>query len=210
MNHYIPWCPPFARHWLQSHDSQMFQRLKADECEIPVFPHLASFGVQRAHHMHEGIDLYCPAGQAVQAVEAGWVVGIEEFTGPGVGSPWWHQTWAVLVEGETGVVVYGEIVPQEGLVVGANIQRGQRVGHVKQVLAKDKGRPMSMLHLELHHHGTRTSEYWKVGDPIPSSLRDPTPYCRAWMNIPPHHQPLDHDTISSSTHENDDENSGAQ
>ena len=182
------WSPPLKRTWLLSSDSMMFQRLTPEQCEIPVGPHLAAFGVERAHHMHEGMDFYGQDGEDVFAVEKGVIVAIEEFTGPQVGSPWWNQTWSVLVEGETGVVVYGEIIPDAHIKVGEMVGMGQLIGQIRQVLTKNKGRPMSMLHLELHHHGTRKSSEWKVGEPIPETLRDPTPYCRPWINLEPHRQ----------------------
>lgn len=147
-----------------------------DKVWLPTGVHPGAFGVRRRHHTHEGVDLYVPEGTAVTAVEDGRVVAIEWFTGPTAGSPWWLDTQAVLVEGASGVVLYGEIVP----TVRADdvIRAGEAVGWVRRVLRHDKGRPVSMLHLELHEPGTRRSWEWGVGEPQPSSLRDPTNFLR--------------------------------
>jgi hypothetical protein len=108
------------------------------------------------------------------AVEEGIVVALIGFTGAIAypPSPWWQDTWAALVEGPTGVVVYGEITPTVG--VGNKVHAGQEIGRVSKVLKVDKGRPMSMLHLELHQPGTRDAYEWL--DAKPASLLDPTPH----------------------------------
>lgn len=141
---------------------------------VPLAPHPGAFGVERKNHTHEGVDLYCPEGTLVDAVEEGTVVAVIPFTGALATppSPWWHDTWAVLVEGPSGVVVYGEIRP--AVKVGDPIKAGWTIGWVKQVLKEDKGRPMSMLHLELHRSGTRDAYAWE--DERPESLLDPTPF----------------------------------
>ena len=144
------------------------------ETQLPIAPHPGAFAVHRKHHTHEGVDLYCPEGTEVCAVEDGTVVAVIPFTGmlATPPSPWWRDTTAVLVEGATGVVVYGEI---SSLVeVGEHVSRGQPLGHVKRVLLRDKGYPTTMLHLELHQHGTRNAFDWI--DVKPLSLLDPTPY----------------------------------
>lgn len=145
------------------------------ETHLPLPPHPGAFGVKRKHHTHEGVDLYCPQGTSVYAVESGTVVAITPFTGLRATppSPWWRETDAVLAEGASGVVVYGEIQSRVGLAVGDRVARGDLVGYVVQVLTKDKGYPLSMLHLELHVPGTRNAYDWN--DERPPSLLDPTP-----------------------------------
>lgn len=153
-------------------------------CRIPEPPHPGGFAVVRKHHIHEGIDLYVPEGTPVWPVEPGRIVTIEPFTGPAAGSPWWHDTQCVMIEGASGVVCYGEITPNPVLKVGSEIGYGAIVGHVKQVLTKDKGRPMSMLHLELYEHGVRHPVEWKPKADRPRGLLDPTPKLKAafeWM-----------------------------
>lgn len=82
------------------------------------------------------------------------------------------------MEGASGVVVYGEIEPEAGLVDGMVAKAGQVLGRVRQALRVNKGRPMSMLHIELHAHDTREAPAWENGTPRPATLRDPTPFLR--------------------------------
>jgi hypothetical protein len=110
------------------------------------------------------------------AVERGKIVAIENFTGEKAGSPWWQETWSVLVEGKSGVVVYGEIRPHAAVRPGLGVEAGESLGVVIPVLGKDKGRPGNMLHLELHQPGTRESVAWEVGQDRPPTLLDPTPF----------------------------------
>jgi ubiquinone/menaquinone biosynthesis C-methylase UbiE len=125
------------------------------------------------HDTHTGVDLYCDLGTEVFAVEGGKVVSVERFTGDAAGSPWWLETWAVLVEGASGVVVYGEL-EKPSVAEGDHVVAGARVGKVARVLIKDKGRPMSMLHLELYAAGTTRTKWWRYERP--ADLVDPTPY----------------------------------
>ncbi len=91
---------------------------------IPREGEPGAFGAVRRHDVHTGVDLHCGAGQSVLAVERGVVVAVEEFTGPAAGSPWWLPTRAVLVEGASGVVLYGEVVPEGAMVTGALVAQG--------------------------------------------------------------------------------------
>jgi hypothetical protein len=110
-------------------------------------------------------------------MESGKIIAIDWFTGPSINMPWWNDTRAVYIEGESGVFNYGEIQELPGLKVGDSIERGQYIGYVLTVLRKYKGRPMSMLHLELYDHGyVDTWREWKIGDPKPEHLKDPTDY----------------------------------
>lgn len=143
---------------------------------LPLLPHPGAFGARRRHHTHEGVDLYAPPGTQVSAVEAGTVVRIESFTGPAAQTPWWLDTQAVFIEGASGVVVYGELLPLPGLAEGQVLEAGEGVGTLVPVLRQDKGRPMTMLHLELHKRGTRSAPAWEGARP--PSLEDPTPYLR--------------------------------
>lgn len=138
---------------------------------IPAKGDPGAFGTARKHDTHTGVDLYSYEGAEVFAVESGVVVGVECFTGPGADSPWWLQTFAVLVEGRSGVVLYGELGPPI-LRVGDSLYTGQYVGAVSQVLAEDKGTPTTMLHLELYTPGTTKAEWWR--EQRPENLRDPT------------------------------------
>ncbi|MFO0629583.1 MAG: peptidoglycan DD-metalloendopeptidase family protein [Polyangiales bacterium] len=146
---------------------------------LPAAGAPGAFGAVRRHDVHTGVDLHCGEGQAVHAVEDGVVVGVEDFTGPAAGSSWWLPTKAVLVEGASGVVLYGEVVPEAAMVPGALVAQGDRVGRVTRVLRHDKGAPTTMLHLELYAAGARSSVWWRHGEPQPAALRDPTAHLRA-------------------------------
>jgi len=143
--------------------------------EILLPDHPGSFGARRRYDVHTGVDLYCPHGTEVFAMEDGVVVDIDWFTGPKAGFPWWNNTRAVMVAGDTGHIVYGEIQEREGLNVGDKVKAGDFVGTVLTVLKEDKGKPMSMLHVELmknteHHHLV-----WHLDQPKHEALLDPTP-----------------------------------
>lgn len=158
-----------------SSDSQSFEKRNFEkETEILIGEHVGAFGTERKNHVHEGIDLYCELGDEVFAMESGTVTLIEDFTGPKANSPWWEDTRAVHIEGESGVIIYGEIIEKEDLKLGDFVKEGEFIGKIKTVLKKDKGRPMNMLHLELHEHGTRASYEWKNDEEKPKSLKDPT------------------------------------
>lgn len=135
------------------------------------------FGTVRKHDIHTGVDLYCIEGTVVVAVEDGFVVAIEEFTGTAAKSPWWHNTQAILVEGMSGVVCYGEVAVSEALRIGDRVSEGQPLGTVKTVLRKDKGRPMTMLHIELYQTGTVESVWWNC-EHRPENLCDPTKFLK--------------------------------
>lgn len=144
---------------------------------IPVEGHPGAFGAVRKNHVHEGVDLYANNGDRVYAMVPGKVVAIiEDFTGPGCGMPWWNQTSAIAIEDANGVWIYGEIVVGASIKVGDEIKAGTDIGGVKQVLKEDKGRPMSMLHLERYTVGTTESVgIWELNTPQPTNLLDPTP-----------------------------------
>lgn len=148
--------------------------------QSPLFPDApGEFAAERTHENHTGDDVYTEIGQPVVSMEDGIVVSIERFTGahvPGKPSPWWNDTWAVLVEGASGVVVYGEIRP--GVEVGQRLRAGDLVGKVIPVLRTFKGRPMVMLHVELLRPGTRKTAIWPRGTERPADLLDPTPMLR--------------------------------
>ena len=142
---------------------------------LPSCSEPGSFGFERRFDVHTGIDLYCPDKTPVHALESGRVVAVEKFTGEHAQSPWWHNTWSVLVEGESGVVCYGEIEPC--VTVGQSIEEKDILGRVIPVLKKDKGvTPQTMLHLELYSKGTKESLWWRLGEKRPINLLDPTPF----------------------------------
>jgi phosphopantothenoylcysteine decarboxylase len=153
---------------------------------IPIEDHPGSFGIQRKHEQHTGVDLYTEDGETVHAMESGTVVSIEPFTGPKDNSPWWNDTDCVLIEGASGVICYGEITPSNWLKVGTHVSRGcSDIGKVKRVLHEGKERPdimghkPNMLHIELYPH-----KQYKSSNGFEEFLRDPTPFLLAANNRP--------------------------
>ena len=102
------------------------------------------------------------------------MVQVAWFTGPSADSPWWRDTRAVYVEGASGVITYGEV--EEDVKEGDKVvEAGQVIGYVVPVVKQWKGRPMSMLHLELCDSGWMDAwGEWGVGAPKPEHLKDPT------------------------------------
>ena len=168
--------PPLALRLVPTGEADSFAGFDGTTTGIPLPPHPGAFGAVRRHHTHEGVDLYAPAGAEVFAMEDGRVSSIHAFTGSGAEppTPWWLPTGAVVVEGALGALIYGEIHPEPGLSVGDAVSAGRRLGKVARVLEKDKGRPTSMLHLELHEAGTKAAIDWTHGTARPKTLRDPT------------------------------------
>lgn len=154
---------------------------------IPMGHHPGAFGFTRHKSHHTGVDLYVMEGTEVWAVEGGVVVGVQGFTGPKVGMDWWNDTDAILVEGSSGVVNYGEIEPAtwefpEGprqVRVGDVVRRGDCLGRVIPVVKEGKERPdvpghsRSMLHLELYPSGITEWQPWPIGQEEHSQI-DPT------------------------------------
>ncbi len=141
-----------------------------DKYELPH--EQGKFGAIRKYDIHTGVDLYCEPNSNVYAIEDGIVIGIEFFTGENAGSPWWNETECVLVEGSSGVIVYGEIATAVRLHEW--IGQGELIGNVKTVLKKDKGLPMTMLHVELYKNKTKDTCSWPLNTPQPDNLLDVT------------------------------------
>lgn len=164
-------------------DSMSFQDIDINNhIEIPIGGHVGAFGAIRKHDIHKGVDLYCPQGTPIHAVESGKVVDIRWFTGEKAGCSWWRNTQGISVEGNSGVVVYGEMIVNEELKEGDCVEVGSNLGWVEQVMAKDNGRPLSMLHFALHRHSVLANGKWEIGFPQPSGLLDPTNrlICSVW------------------------------
>lgn len=142
-------------------ESNSYLDFPYDATGIPIQPHVGSYGIQRKFDIHTGIDLYCPENTSVHAVESGTVIDVGIFTGESVNSPWWLETSYITIEGPSGIVLYGEVDPL--VKISDNIQAGQKIATIKRVLRNDKGRPTSMLHLELFQNNINV---------------DPTPYLR--------------------------------
>lgn len=148
--------------------------------EIPVYPHPGSFGFKRKNHIHEGIDLYAENGDEVYSIEEGIVTNIIAFTGEIAASPWWNNTYSVMIKHKDFSINYGEIIPLDSLKVGDKVRTGELIGHVKTVLKINKGRPMSMLHLEMYEKETlEPIKEWGLNKDKPKELLDPTEYIKS-------------------------------
>jgi len=145
-----------------------------DPVLVPRSPAYGAFGARRKYDVHTGVDLVVPVGTPVLAIEDGIVVGVEPFTGPLAGCPWWLPTDCVMVEGDSGVIIYGEI--ETKCEQWEFVEEGSVLGRVLRVLRNDKGKPLSMLHLELYEQGYRAvGSVWPLDGPRPPQLLDPTP-----------------------------------
>ena len=137
---------------------------------------------KRQEIWHTGVDLYCPAGSKVVAVEDCEIINIEQFTGAPE-SPRWRKTWSITVKNNSGsVVVYGEIKKPK-FKTGKKIKAGQKIGEIAIVewakSTSDK-RKRSMLHFELYKKGTKkTVDWWHKGTKRPSNLLNPTNYLKS-------------------------------
>ncbi len=150
--------------------------LKKYSGPIPEGDHPGAFGAVRKHDVHTGVDLYCEDGDDVYAIEEGEVIAIEKFTGEWAGSPWWNNTSAVLIEGESGIILYGEVYPGRHIYLHKKVYCGEYIGSVQTVLKKNKGQPMSMLHMELYSKSESdiSSVTWNLNEPKPDRLEDIT------------------------------------
>ena len=146
---------------------------------FPLLPDApGQFAAVRKNDVHTGVDLYCHLHTKVVAMTSGTVVLVEPFTGAHCvndPSPWWNDTWSILVEGDDGgaVICYGEVTPY--VKEGDHVMEGQVIAEVAPVLKKRKGRPTVMLHLELMERGTRATYWWKLNEPCPAPVLDPMP-----------------------------------
>jgi hypothetical protein len=141
---------------------------------IPEDNHPGSFAYERRFDIHTGVDLYCREGQEVYAMESGVIISIVQVTGANAGSKWWNDTWAILVQGPSGVILYGEIKADSNHKVGQSVCSGQLLGTVLRVLKHDKDLPMNMLHLELYDDPVLDGVIWNLDQPKPLNLKDPT------------------------------------
>ena len=106
--------------------------LKKYKYTVPQGEELGAFGVRRKFDVHTGVDLYCENGDEVISIEDGIVVAVEPFTGEIAGFPWWNNTYAVAVLGKSGVINYGEIIPE--CKVNDIVKEGDTIGYVTPVL----------------------------------------------------------------------------
>ena len=148
---------------------------------LPDYP--GSFGAIRKHVVHTGIDLYCELGQEVVAAEDGEVISVIGFTGKECQdkSFWWNYTDAVIISGNSGYIVYGEVTSR--VKVGEFVKAGDIIAIVDtSVLRSFKGRPTVMLHLEILNPEIASvsipnavaANRWMESEQQPDLLIDPT------------------------------------
>jgi len=149
---------------------------------VPLLPeaHPGAFGTKRRYDIHTGIDLYCAPNTEVISIEPGEVIKIEEFTGINASSPWWNDTHAVWIynKDEDRTIVYGELSPVFSNR-GKYLPAGSYIGSVKTVLKKNKGLPMSMLHLEMYEGIPKEIVWWDLGSVQPDGLSNPTEFLKS-------------------------------
>jgi len=139
---------------------------------IPEEGAVGDFAFRRSFYYHPGVDIYCNFGQEVVAIEAGTVVNIENFTGPNANptSPWWLETWSILIESKSGVLGYCEIKPLPHIKVGLKVKEGEWIATVVPVLKRDKGNGTTMLHFEHYIPGTDHHVTWELDTIKPEEL----------------------------------------
>ena len=149
--------------------------LRNTQPAIPNYGAVGDFAFRRSFYYHPGIDLYCPDLEIVQSIEEGTVVHLENFTGPNANppSPWWNETFAIMVEGASGVIGYCELLPFDHLHVGMHVHEGEAIATITPILKKDKGNGTTMLHLEHYLPGTREHVTWYLDTPKPNTLLNP-------------------------------------
>lgn len=142
------------------------------------------FSAERKYDIHTGLDLYCKEKEPVKCMRDGKVVDVFQFTGEKVGSPWWNTTFAVVVESEGLIFVYGEILPS--VDIGELVNVGKTLGEVLPVLKVDKGvTPTSMLHLEVWDKFHYIKNFtWLKGEGKPVGLCNPLHFLSAnWTGM---------------------------
>jgi murein DD-endopeptidase MepM/ murein hydrolase activator NlpD len=132
------------------------------------------FGAKRKYNLHSGVDLHCKHLQPLASVEAGVVVKIIDF-GNKDKNPKLNETRAIFVEGDSGVVVYCNVMEREDLRPGIGVAAGEVIGKVIKINKSEKNE-VCMLHLELYRSGTRKRVIWSYQYPKPDCLLDPSNY----------------------------------
>ena len=148
-----------------------------DKWEMPSSP-ANLFGPVLKYDIHTGIDIFMHEDATVYVPYDGEVVKIGWFTGTNAEptpSPWWNDTQYVIIRHHAlgKYILYGEIEVCNGLYVGKVVQAGDMLGNIVQVLKRDKGLPMSMLHIEQYDSIEKAPAIWKLNESCPIGLEDP-------------------------------------
>lgn len=145
------------------------------EYNLPSLESQNCFGAKRKHDFHTGVDLFCEENDNVYSIYDGVITNVIEFTGYSE-SPWWNDTLAVMIYHPEiqKTFLYGEILTK--IKVGRTVKSGQEIGRVKTVLKKDKGKPMTMLHMECYKGLQTNAVWWYHNTKYPNNLEDITKY----------------------------------
>lgn len=178
---------PLKKQFIYSVSSDTKNHSFKDIAEIPIGDtHPGSFGYVRKNHIHEGIDIYCEFGDEVFSIEEGIIEKIIPFTGSIAGSPWWNNTYSILVRHKHCYINYGEIIPCDDLFTGEYIREGRILGYITPVLKTNKGRPMNMLHLEAYSLKSSISaipiKSWDLDMQKPDYLLNPSALLSIYIN----------------------------
>lgn len=137
-----------------------------------------SFGAPRdgGSRLHQGIDLYAPAGTPVIASEDGVIVAVQGWSGP--------NTKGLLVYNPATdiTLLYGAVKPGSYGAIGTAVKRGDQIAVVGVYPAGS-----TMLHLEQWQGKLKPPRArWNPGEPAPSY--DPAPYLErasaTWTLVP--------------------------
>lgn len=166
-----------------STESESFKNIDLQKyCEIPVGKaHPGAFGFVRKNHVHEGVDIYANDFDLVYLPKSLQAVSWVPFTGEVAGTPWWHNTYALVAWDlqEEKTVVFGEIISNGGVFENVFekgfLEQGSCIGMVSRVLRNDKGRPCSMVHVEMYEGFVEKSiGIWGLNKEKPIGLMDPS------------------------------------
>lgn len=160
-----------------------------------------SFWENRGDRYHCGVDIYAPLGSDVIAVENGEVFDVGLFTSPLL-LPHWNTTYYILIKNITGYICKYAELRDVNINVADQINSGQLIGHVGQVLKRQsitqespayikellKKNNLSMLHFELFKASPiRSNDYlggnW-YGSKKPRYLLNPTSYLLSILRSP--------------------------
>ncbi len=138
---------------------------------LNLIPEENKFGFKRKYDYHTGVDLFCKENTKVYSMYNGIVTSIHKFTGFEE-SPWWNDTFAVMIYHPeiNKTILYGELIATVN--AGDIVEEGNVIGNVKQVLKEDKGKPMTMLHIECYNGIQNDSVWWKLNETKPENLED--------------------------------------
>jgi hypothetical protein len=135
------------------------------------FETAAGFGYSQKNGKHQsGIELYCDEGQEVFAIEESDIIDMFLSTGYGAETPWFQNTYTLLLEGNSGVINYSCILIDHDVKFGKTIKEGQLIGRIKKLM--DISIPS--LYIGLYYNGVEEPIEWNRGEVKPTELLDPT------------------------------------